>query len=52
MAAGFRKFALFDVLHPCSIYADGNIVLFLARDRAGMTANAAVLVYNEAVAQF
>jgi hypothetical protein len=52
MAAGIWKFPLLDVLHPCPIYTNGNIVLFLARDRAGVTANTAILVYDKTVAHF
>jgi hypothetical protein len=52
MAAGIWKFPLLDVLHPCPIYTNGYIVLFLARDRAGVTANTAILVYDKTVAHF
>ena len=42
--------ALLDVLDPGAIHADRDVVLFLARHRAGMTADAAILVDNKSVA--
>jgi hypothetical protein len=42
--------SFFDVLDPSAIYADSNVVLFLARYRARMTADATVLIDNEPVA--
>ena len=52
MAAGLRKLPLLDVLYPCPIYTNGNIVLCLTRNRTGMTSNAAVLINDKAVAQY
>ncbi len=42
--------SFFDVLDPGSIHADGDVVLFLAGHRAGMTADATVLIDDESVA--
>ena len=50
MTAGLRKCALLDVFDPGAVHPDGNIVLFLACDCAGVTANASVLVYDKTVA--
>jgi hypothetical protein len=50
-ATGVRPGAFFDVLDPGSIDAKGNLMLGLAGDRAGVTADADVLVYDEAVLQ-
>ena len=41
--------ALFDVLDMSSIHSDGNVVLRLAGDRAGMAADALPVVYHKAV---
>jgi hypothetical protein len=50
VASGIGITALFNVFNPCAIHADGDIMLFLAGDGAGMTADAAVLVDEESVA--
>ncbi len=47
-----RKLALLDVLDPRAEDADRYAMLFLAGDRAGVTADAAVVIDYEAVAQF
>jgi hypothetical protein len=52
MTAGIWKFPLLDVLHPCPIYTNGNIVLFLARNRTGVTADTAILVNDKTVTHF
>jgi hypothetical protein len=50
VAAGVRVLALLHVLDPGAKDAHRHLVLFLARDGAGMTANAPVLINDEAVA--
>jgi len=50
VAAGVRVLALLHVLHPGAKDAHGHLVLFLARDSAGVAANAPVLINYEAVA--
>jgi len=50
VAAGIGIAALFNVFHPCAIYTNGDVVLFLAGDGAGVTADAAVLVDEKSVA--
>jgi hypothetical protein len=50
VAAGIGIAALFNVFNPRAIYTDGDVVLFLARDGAGVTADAAVLVDEKSVA--
>jgi hypothetical protein len=45
---GIKSFL--DVFDPSPIHADGNVVLFLARDRTRMTTDATVLIDNESVA--
>jgi hypothetical protein len=52
MAAGVRKLTLFDVLDPGAEDAERNIVLFLAGDRARVTADTAIMIDYEAVPQF
>jgi hypothetical protein len=47
---GLRINAFLDVLDPRPIHSHGNIVFFLACDRAGMTANATVLIDEKSVA--
>ena len=44
------KFPLLDVLHPSAIDAERNVMFGLARDGAGVTADAGVLVDEECVA--
>src|SRR5581483_5709956 len=47
-----RVAALLDVFDPRAIHADGDVVLLLAGQRAGMTADAAVLVDDKPVAHY
>jgi hypothetical protein len=49
MAAGIGIAALFYILHPRAIYADGDVVLFFAGDGTGVTADAPVLIDQESV---
>ena len=44
-----RPLAALDVLHPRAKRPDGDVVLFLARHRAGVTADAPALVDDESV---
>jgi hypothetical protein len=44
--------ALFDILHPCAIHAHRDVMLFFARHRAGVTADATVLIDDKSVAHF
>jgi hypothetical protein len=46
----FRINALLDVLHPRPIHSDGNVVFFFASHRAGMAADATVLIDDKSVA--
>ena len=41
-----------DVLHPSTIHAERDVVLFFARHRAGVAADAAVLIDEKSVAHF
>jgi hypothetical protein len=50
MTPGVRVVSLLDILDPSAIHAKRNVVLLLAGDRAGVTADAAVLIDHEAVA--
>ena len=50
MSLRVRKFALLDVFDPCAVNTNRDIVLFFAGNRAGMTANAAVLINDKTVA--
>jgi hypothetical protein len=45
---GIKSFL--DVFDPGAIHPDGNVVLFLARNRTRMTTDATVLIDNESVA--
>jgi hypothetical protein len=51
MAAAIGKFPLFNILDPGAEDADRNIVFLFAGYRAGMAADAAVVVNYKAVAQ-
>lgn len=51
MAAGVWECAFFDVFDPGAKNAHRDIVLFLARYRAGVTANTPVMIDYEAVSQ-
>jgi hypothetical protein len=42
--------AFFNILDPCSIHADGDIMFCFTSNSAGMTADAAVLINDESVA--
>ena len=44
--------ALFDILHPCAIYAYSDVVLFFTGNRASVTADATVLIDDKSVAHF
>jgi hypothetical protein len=44
-----RKFTLLDVLYPSAKYAHRHLVLLFARDRAGVTSNATVLIDDKSV---
>ena len=48
-AARVGKRALLDVLHPGAIHREGNMILRLARHRAGVTADALAVVDDESV---
>src|SRR6185437_11118836 len=50
VAAGVRVLALLHVLDPGAKDAHGHLVLFFARNSAGVAANAPVLINDEAVA--
>jgi hypothetical protein len=43
------KLALFDMLYPGSKYTHRHLVFLFARDRAGVTPNATVLIDHESV---
>ena len=49
MARCVGEFTFFDVLYPGAKYADRHLVLLFTRDRAGVTANATVLVDDKSV---
>jgi hypothetical protein len=49
IATRVRELAFFDVLHPRSVHANGNIVFGFARHGAGMAANALALVDDKGV---
>jgi hypothetical protein len=50
VAAGVRKFALFDVFHPGAKDSNGHLVFLFARHGTGVTANTSILIDNESVA--
>ena len=50
MASHVRILPLLDILDPCAVDADRDIVLLLARNRACMAADASILVDDESVA--
>jgi hypothetical protein len=50
--ARIRILSLLDVFDPCTIHAYGDVVLFFARDRAGMAADAAMLINEKSVPHF
>jgi hypothetical protein len=45
-----RKLALFDVLDPRPKNANGDLVFFFARNRAGVAPDTTVLIYDKTVA--
>jgi hypothetical protein len=47
-----RKLALLNMLDPGAKYAHWHLVFFFARDRAGVTPNATVLINDESVSHF
>jgi hypothetical protein len=49
MAPSIGISAFFNVLYPSAIHAERNIVFFLASHRAGVTADAPVLIDDEPV---
>jgi hypothetical protein len=49
VAPSIRIGAFFNVLDPCAIHAERNIVFFLASHRARVTADAPVLIDDEPV---
>jgi hypothetical protein len=51
MAAGVWKLTFFDVLDPGAENAERDVVLLLARDRARMATDTAVVIDYEAVPQ-
>jgi hypothetical protein len=48
-APGIGIEALFDVLHPGSIYPDGNLIFGFACDGAGVASDALAIIDYEAV---
>jgi hypothetical protein len=46
---GVREAALLDILHPGAIDAQGDVVLSLAGDRAGVATDTLAVVDDEAV---
>ena len=50
-AAGVGPCTLFDVLDPRAVNTQGNLVFGLAGNRAGVTPDAHVLVYDKAIPQ-
>jgi hypothetical protein len=52
VSSRIRVAALFNILHPCAIYAHRDVVLFFAGNRAGVTADATVLIDYKSVAHF
>src|SRR5690349_9909079 len=48
-AAGVGKCPLLDVLHPGAVHGERHVVFGLARDRAGVTADALAIVDDEPV---
>jgi len=48
-AAGVGEGSLLDVLHPSTVYGEGNVVLGFAGDSAGMTADALTVIDDESV---
>jgi hypothetical protein len=49
VARRVRELTLFDVLYPSAKDANRYLVFLLARDRAGMTPNATVLIDDKSV---
>src|SRR5205814_8578391 len=49
IAAGIGELAPLDVLDPCSIHSDGDIVFGFACNGAGMTADALALIHDETI---
>jgi hypothetical protein len=52
MAPGIRVHALFDVFDPGPIHPQRDVVFFFASHRAGMTADAAMLIDEKSVTHF
>jgi hypothetical protein len=52
VSSRIRVAALFNVLHPCAIYAHRNVVLFFTGNRAGVTADTTILIDDKSVAHF
>jgi hypothetical protein len=50
MTASVGIAALLNILHPGTIHADGDVMLFLARHRARMAADTTVLIDDKSVA--
>jgi hypothetical protein len=50
MAAGMRKFALFDVFDPGAKHPNGHLVFLFACHGTGVTANTSILIDDESVA--
>src|SRR5262249_44362161 len=50
--ARIRVAAFFDVLHPGAIHAHRDVMLFLTGNRAGVTADATILIDDKSVAHF
>jgi hypothetical protein len=49
VTGGMGKLALLDMLDPSAKYTNRHLVLLFARDRAGVTANATILIDDESV---
>jgi hypothetical protein len=49
VAPGMREFSFFHVLYPGSVHPDRNGMLRLARNGAGMAANASAIVYDKPI---
>jgi hypothetical protein len=49
LPAGMREYAFFDFFDPASPYADGDVMLGFASDRAGVTANALIEINGHRV---
>jgi hypothetical protein len=52
VSSRIRVAALFNILHPCAIYAHRDVVLFFAGNRAVMTTDATVLIDYKSVSHF